>query len=221
MTTKRKAKRLPDLRPRGYTFPEEADEAGRAPAPPTPEEINRLAAKHLFPKEIDLAAELTERWYWWRSYVHIGPAPLGSVRKMFLQKMALRADGLVEAISKLGPAERNLILAISPQLDLDSLERTVHELERTSQIAARRILLSPAGRRGDQDTLNLLCKLWRLYQNAFGGNAPRITRSGDAYSGKFFDFADDVLRLIGIHKNNNGLGKAIEKAQKRVAKRKT
>jgi hypothetical protein len=213
MTIKRKKKGLPDLRPRSYTFPEKPDEKGHTHTPPAPQAIHHLAKKHGFPRDLDLATELTERWFWWRAYIEIGPGPQGSERRRFLQQMASRAGALEEGLDKIGSADRTLILETSPQLALDSLRRSVHELGVAAQFAARRVPKSRAGRRGDPDTIELLCKLWRLYHKAFGANAPRITRSGEKYSGRFFEFANDVLRLFDIRKTNNALGKAIEKAQ--------
>lgn len=218
MATKKARKVLPDLREVGYTFPEAADSQGRRPSPPAAENIRELAMKHNFAEHFDLVSELNECWFWWRAGAHFGPAVPGSVRRDFLIELARRAEDLAEAVTKAGSYERRLILDIETpdRLDLEAVEKYAQRLSAAAAVAARNVPRSAPGARGDPDTIDLLCKLWRVYLKAFGPNARRLTRSGDKYSGRFFYFADDVLRLFNICKSNMALGKAIEKAQTAV-----
>jgi len=221
MAKARKRKELPDLRPRVYSFPEGPDSTGRIPSPPSEDEVRRLANRHGFPAQFDLVRELEDRWFWWRTDVQIGRSPAASVHRDFLRELALRARLLNEAVSKIGILERRLIhnAVLPPHLDLDLLERHSRHLAAAAQVAAKGVPPSARGARGDPYTIELLCKLWRLYQSAFGPNARRLTRTGDQFSGRFFDFANDTLRLFGIRKSNQSLGKAIQKAQAAVAAR--
>lgn len=221
MAKERKRKELPDLRPRVYSFPEAPDAKGRTWSPPSEEEIRELATRHGFPPLFDLVGELENRWFWWRSGVQVGPPPAASVHRKFLQELALRANSLAEAVGKAGILERRLIFdAVLPQhLDLSVLERNSRRLAAAASVAARNVPPSVPGARGDPDTIELLCKLWRVYRSAFGSNARRLTRTGDRYSGRFFNFANDTLRLFGVRKSNQSLGKAIQKAQAAVAAR--
>ena len=80
----------------------------------------------------------------------------------------------------------------------------------------QKVRASKSGARGRVETVALLCRLWRIYRDAFGPDAARVTRMGTLYSGKFFDFANDTLRLFGVRMSNGALGKAIQTAQRAV-----
>lgn len=142
-----------------------------------------------------------------------------AIHRDFLKKMARRAKALQESLIRVGGVgvERSAILdAIgTDNFDLDDLNRRVGVLFVGATIGAKQLKRTRSGRRGDQETLRLLCKLFELNVEVFGESAPRITKADD-YQGRFFDFADDVLQLFGIQKSNAALGKAIEKAIKIV-----
>ena len=208
-----KRTQLPDCRPKGHTFPEAPDQHGRRFEPPPAERIRQLASQHAFPDHFDLVGELQWRWEWWRGSVQEGREPLGSDRRRLLRAIAHLADDLAEAINRTGSTERKLILDafLHYHLDLAALERDARRLARSSTVAAKLVTSSKRGQRGDPATDELLYCLWRTYIRAFGPDAPRLSRT-DKYDGQFFRFADGVLKLFGIRKSNNALGKAIEKA---------
>jgi len=217
-----KRKELPDLRQRGYTSPEGPDENGRVPVPPTKEKMTALGKRHRIPPSFDLADQLEWRWFWWRASDQIGPAPRGAERRDFLFELARRAEQLEEAISKAGGVERGLIFDTFPpsRLDIDRLARDAHNLAIAAKVASRHVTPSRAGARGNVSVIELLCKLWRIYREALGPNAPRISREGTRYGGPFFDFAQDVLELFAARRMSNAsLGKAIQKAQAAVTAR--
>lgn len=211
-TRSRRRKPLPDLRPRGHTFPEPPDERGRRIEPPSEDNIHGLAVKHGFPPEFDLVGHLNWRWEWWRGSLQHGPEPIGADRKRLLREIGQRANALADAIERTGGPERKLLLEafLAYELDLGDIERKCRQLARSASIAQRQVEPSKRGQKGDPAFDDLLYGLWRTYQKAFGADAPRLSRS-DRYDGPFFKFSNDVLRLFGIEKSNNGLGKAIEK----------
>lgn len=215
----RKRKELPDLRPRGYTFPEGPDEDGRSHSPPTDEAIHALAERYHFPPDFDLAGRLRHQWEWWRADMQIGPDPTAQERRAFLHELAERAERLNDALSKAGTVERGLILDLYPPgtLKLDELRAGAHHLATAARVAERRVTPSRRGARGRVETVELLCKLWRTYRAAFGTDAPKLSRVGTVYGGAFFDFAGDTLRLFGVRMSNASLGKAIQKAQTAVS----
>ena len=213
MVNKRKA--LPDLSPR-VVSPDEPDARGRTHSPPTPQQILTLAKHHGFPPDFDLQERLDDRWSWWRFDVESGPPPTGSVRREFLRELSQRAELLAEAIGKIGVADRAVMLKADLRLDLEALTRMLHHVSSASRAAMQKVPPSRPGARGRADTIELLCKLWRLYREAFGPGAARVTRVGTVYGGKFFDFADDTLRLFGVRMSNAALGKVIQKAQRAV-----
>jgi hypothetical protein len=135
------------------------------------------------------------------------------LRKKFLRETARRAKQLEQAIEYVGSIERNAILEIvgSHNLDLNAVKRSVHFLWLGATAGARNIPPSQRGRHGDGPFIELLCKLFRVYLKAFGENAPRLSKT-HRYSGRFFSFAEDVLKTFGVRKSNHAIGKAIEKA---------
>ena len=217
----KKRKVLPDLRPRIYSYPDQPDDTSRRDSPPSPEKIQKIAARHGFPVGFDLVEKLEDRWVFYHADVYSGAPPSGAVRRKFLRELADRAALLEDAITKAGNVERKLILDSIPsgRLDFDGLERGARELALAARVAEGNVPRSRRGARGNPETIELLCKLWRVYRAAFGDNAARLSRTGTRYGGRFFDFANDVLHLFGIRKSNDGLGKAIQKAQAAVAAR--
>lgn len=213
MTSRRKSRELPDLRPKVHRFPEPPNNNGQQPTPPTRAKIESIAIRHGFPPSCDLVSEIERRWEWWRGDVQKGADPPATVHKKFLVEMAKRAKALEDAIERAGIVERRAIFdsVARHNLDLQLLERQLKWLRRGATAGARTVPPSRSGARGDPTLLNLLCQLFRIYTTAFGANAQRITKT-DKYSGPFFDFTFDVLREFGVQKSNQALGKAIEKA---------
>jgi hypothetical protein len=216
----RKSKGLPNLhRPEGVViiFPEALDEYGHRPEPPSLEQLDQLARKHGFRVPFDAAGDLELLWYWWRGRLQVRPEPSGTERGQVLQAVARRAGGLADALRHAGANEQELINGAFPswQLDCETLLRIALRLEVASKTAAEMVAASKPGQQGDPVTIALLSRLWRIFRKAFGAAAPRISRS-DKYGGAFFEFADDVMRVFGVGKSNNALGKAIEKALRAV-----
>jgi hypothetical protein len=215
-------KELTDLRPRVYSFPERPGKDGRAWSPPSDVQLRELALRHGFPLDFDLAHHLEDSWFWWRADMQAGKPPTAAARKEFLKELARRAESLADAVNKAGIVERRLIFDVIPpaRLELDKIALDSHNLAQAAKVAVRRVRPSKKGARGDPDTIELLCRLWRIYRSAFGASARRVTRSGNQYSGRFFRFAEEVLRQFGVRrKSNMSLGKLIEKAQAAVGRR--
>ena len=145
------------------------------------------------------------------------PVPPMAIHRRFLKEMARRAADLEEALTKAGSVQRSAILDAvgSGNVDFDVLKRSIRMLRLGALAGAESLEPTRAGPRGDDDTLKLLCKLFELNVEAFGENAPRITKAG-GYQGQFFDFAAEVLQMFGIRKSNAALGRAIENAIKIV-----
>lgn len=214
---KHRQRDLPDLRPRRHSFPETPDADGNVPEPPSSEKIAALARKHKFPVGFDLVKPIHAAWYWWRGRTQTGPDSPMADHRSFLEEMARRSEALEEALNKAGGVERSAIFNVvgSYDLDLEDLQRNLQMLRLGANAGAANLKPTRAGPRGDEKSLRLLCTLFDLNVRAFGPNARRITNA-DIYSGRFFDFAADVLQMFGIHKSNAALGKAIEKAIKIV-----
>jgi hypothetical protein len=205
------------MRPRTYSYPEPPDADGNVAEPPSSEQIEALALEHQYPVEIDLVKPIQDAWYWWRTHTQTEPMPPMADHRRFLKEMARRAAALEESLIKAGTVERSAILdAVGSQnMDFEGLRRSVQWLRRGAGTGATGLKKSRAGPRGDDETLRLVCKLFELNVKAWGQDAPRITNAGK-YSGRFFDFAADVLQIFGITKSNDALGKVIEKAIKIV-----
>jgi hypothetical protein len=221
---RRAARELPNMRGRGYTFPE--GPGGRSP--PTDDEIAGLAQRHGFPVTFDLAGRLTHCWEWWRGSMQMGPEPPAKAHKEFLAELADRAQALEDALERAGAIERRAIQATiaAHELDLEKLRRSVRRLRLGAMIGTKTIARSPPGAHGDAPLAQLIFQLLRLYVGAFGPEAPRITKgaaasNGQIYSGRFFDLVDDVLRLpsFDVQKSNLALGKAIERVIRLVKRR--
>lgn len=210
----RKPKPLRDMRPRVSSFPEKPDDKGRIFSEPAATDLDALARRHGFPPDFDLAERLDLSWFWWRNEIQSGSAPTATERRSFLLELAQRADLFREAVHKLGIPDRGLIFDCMLQpVDLAALERESRSLAAAAKVAARHVSSSKRGAKGNPDTINLLCKLVRIYREAFGPDAPRISRFGTQYGGKLFDFAEDVCRLFGVRDGgNNSLGKMLQKA---------
>jgi len=215
-TLKKSGKRnLADLRPGVHRFPEPPDAGGNVPEPPSVEQIESLGRKHKYPDDFDLVKPIHGAWEWWRGRTQTGPEHPMADHKTFLKKMSRRAEALEEAIDKAGSVERSAILDVvgSQNLDLKVLRRNLQMLRLGANAGAANLKQTRAGPRGDEETLVLLCMLFELNVRAFGSNAPRITKA-EKYSGRFFDFAAEVFQMFGIHKTDDALGRAIEKAIK-------
>ncbi len=217
-TLKKRGQRdLPDLRPRVHSFPEPPDADGNVPEPPSTEQIEALARKHKYPVGFDLVNPIHSAWFWWNGRTQTEPEPPMAVHRSFLEEMARRAEALEESLTKAGSVERSAILDTvgTHNVDFENLRQSIQWLRRGAAAGAAKLKPTRAGPRGDEETLRLLCKLFDLNVKAFGQNAPRITKA-EKYEGRFFDFAADVFQMFGIRKSNKALGKAIEKAIKRV-----
>lgn len=205
-TRGRKRYQLPDLRSTTYTLVEPGC---------SDDEIREIHRKHHFPDETDLRALIRNAWFWWQPAWKAAPDPPASVRRRYLAETAARAQALEEALTHAGAVERSALRAAvgSHNLDLEELGRSVHSLCRAAKIAGKQIPRSKPGRRGHRADTNLLEMLYRVFCNAFGQDAARVSKS-DKYGGRFFEFADDVFRLFGAGKSNAALGKAIERMLK-------
>ena len=214
---KRKSHELPDLRPRTIKFPEPPDADGKTPEPPTTEQIKVLARKHNYPEGFELVKPIQESWYWWRGDLQTGQDEPAAIHRRFLTTMASRVEALEECLTKAGSTERNAIFDSvgSDNVDFNSLQRSLRMLRLGAKSGAANLERTRAGPHSDEKIPRLLCKLFELNVRAFGHDAPRITKSNQ-YSGRFFDFADEVLQLFGISMTNDALGKQIEKAIKIV-----
>ena len=166
---------------------------------------------------------IQESWYWWRGDLQTGQDEPAAIHRRFLTTMASRVEALEECLTKAGSTERNAIFDSvgSDNVDFNSLQRSLRMLRLGAKSGAKNLQPTRTGRRREENTLRLLCKLFELNVEAFGQDAPRISNNLNKYSGKFFDFAYDVLELFGIRigKSNAALGKQIEKAIKIVDKK--
>lgn len=242
MKQRRKRSTLPDLRPRRYSYLGKAGDAGRFVFPDS--KIAQLAEKHGFPAQFNLPKHLEDPLLGWRADLTFGPPMPGAERKRLLRELAKRAKSFAEAARCAGDYERKLILeALAPAfqrataavrdnvrsqetpipINIPSdrqwlaVEVAFDRLEAAAIAAQSKVRQSRAGARGRQDEINLICGLWRAYRTAFGAAARRISWDGSRYSGKFLDFADDVLRqCCAINLPNQALGRAIMKAHKAV-----
>ncbi len=210
---KRKSPELPDLRPKAIKFPEPPDTDGNTPEPPTPEQIEKLARKYNYPADFELAKPIQDAWHWWRRDIQTGQDEPAAIHRKFLETMARRVKALEECLAKAGSTERRAIFDSvgSHNVNFSSLQQNLRMLRLGAKAGAKNLQPTPTGPRKEENTLRLLCKLFELNVKAFGQDAPRIAKS-DHYSGQFFDFADDVLKMFGIPKSNAALGKQIEKA---------
>lgn len=185
--------------------------------------ISELAEDHSFPLGFDLLTKLDECWLWWCVSLQAGRFPSGRERRDLLDSLAKCADRLVKDISEFTRVYQFNVCEPMPGMDLmelETLERRLEKLSKASRAVIENVQLSQPGRRGQVDRINLLCRLWRIYRDAFGHQARRVTRVGTMYSGRFFDFANATLPLFGIGQLSDGsLGKMIQKAQEAVRDR--
>jgi hypothetical protein len=211
---RRKSHQLPTFPPNHYSYPNSHGPDGKRDEPPHQEGLRLLAQRHGFPPDFDLAEEIEDRWFWWRFDTVTGRMPPATVQRQFLREVSKRAAAIEEAIDKLPDDLRDDILESvggPAHLNLHQLKWSAHFLRMGCIAAVKKIPPSRRGARGNPELIRLLLKLFRLYRRAFGTNAARITKA-DRYGGRFFEFANDVLVAFGIHKSNQALGKAIEKA---------
>ena len=213
VSKRRRPHELPEFPPDSYTYPE-SSQNGHGKTAPDIATLRAIAEKHGFPPEIDLAEKLDERWFWWRFDVVTGRHPSASVQRKFLREVTRRVASLGQALDRVPEFLRRSILECaggSERLDVSSLRQALHVLRSASFAATERVQPSHPGAWGNPELIDLLMKLHRIWQEAFGANAARIGKA-DRYRGKFFDFANDVLKVFGIQKSNQALGKAIELA---------
>ena len=223
MIAKRKRRELPDHSPPRHSFPEPPDGSGALREPPTAEQAQRLSKKHGFPADFDLDKRLKWAWEWWRGSVQSGPPPRTSERRRLMLELAKCAEGLADAIGKLGTVERRAILETFPaeRLDLTALAQNARWVALAAKYGARKLPASKGGKRGEPAKVELLSILWRIYtdEGAFGPNAPRISYNRGEFTGPFFKYAEEVLELFGERnrrasdRGNVALGKAIQKVQ--------
>lgn len=224
MSVQRKRRELRDLRSPGYTFPEAPDRHGKRWTQPPDQKLRELASNHGFKDPTAAQKRLNFIYEWWRGGLQIAknPEPTGKERQQFLAELIDRARLLQDALNKLDGTANKVIyeaagfLHNGKSLDLRALAKQVKLLQWAASAARSDIPHSKAGRHANVPLLEMLAKLWRMYVEEFGPSAKRLTRVGDLYSGKFFRFAWDATRIVGLNNSNNALGKAIEIAQAKV-----
>lgn len=221
MAKRAKLKPARDLRSPGYTLPEDLGEM------PADEKLLQLVVMHGFKKSAAAQQRLSLIIEWWRTEVAIakdpnGSEPTGKERREFFETLIGRCEGLRDSLDKLDGLANKAIYENAKRwwggdsLDLKQLQRQTRLLQWAATAALPDIPNSKAGPPIDAPMRYLLIELWRLYLKEFGEDARRITQAGNVFSGKFFDFASDVLSLLHINKTNYALGKAIRAAQQYV-----
>jgi hypothetical protein len=229
MRARRQRKRpLPDLRPRGYTFPE----GPGGQQPPEHHALLELATRHRFQNPEAVAATLADDvWFWWRALVQIGPTTPAAQSRELLRAIQDRAAALAEAIASCGQRETTLLHEwTTRQLDLPKLQEHLHDLQLTARIAAGHVPSSKRGRPNGPAGW-VARKLTTLWLEEFGERARRLSRRSKLnranpgsrrakdnvramYSGPLFDFVSDTFALFGIEKSDEAIGKAIEGARR-------
>ncbi len=152
------------------------------------------------------------------------PEPTANERREFLRELAQRADQLREAVAKLGSPELSAIYDRVPseRLALSEWGDPLMLLSLAARDAARDVVATKTGRRGDPARRELMCRICWIYREAFGDQGSRLVHDPEAgkFVGKLFDFANDVAGLFGVQfLSNAALGRAIQNAQAIVDRR--
>ncbi len=142
--------------------------------------------------------------------------PSGELR-FYLSETHKRIGELSDAIEKMGYVSVYLEYVSSYRpFQIDHLKNTLLAFDKSVQHIQGTVGASKSSPRKFRPRNKLLERLWKLWQEAKGLRAPRISNFGGEYSGPFLDFCLAILGAFGSRQDPNVIGKAITKVIKRV-----